>query len=276
LADGEEVDLWSARDALVLKALTMVLADVLPVSARCTHVKGHGGAKAAVRQVHNHLTANSFVLRTDVKSFYASIDHLLLMDRLAFYIGDRHILNLLGQYLRRSSERGGEFWDYEKGISLGCPLSPLIGAFFLNALDERMEKSGLFYVRFMDDILVLSPTRWKLRHAVKAVNEVLGSLRMEKHPEKTFIGPIERGFDFLGYHFNPAGLTVAHETVVRFVARATRLYEQEPEEAFASTQLGLYVRRWIAWVGAGIGGIDPAPANTAIANVQRYERCFIL
>ncbi len=36
-----------------------------------------------------------------------------------------------------------------------CPLSPLIGAFFLNALDERIEKSGLFYVRFMDDILVL-------------------------------------------------------------------------------------------------------------------------
>ncbi len=166
LADGEEIDLWSARDALVLKALTIVLADVLPVSVRCAHVKGHGGAKAAVRQVHNHLTANSFVLRTDVKSFYASIDHLLLMDRLAFYIGDRHILNLLGQYLRRSSERGGEFWDYEKGISLGCPLSPLIGAFFLNALDERIEKSGLFYVRFMDDILVLSPTRWKLRKAV--------------------------------------------------------------------------------------------------------------
>ncbi len=81
LADGDEVDLWSARDALVLKALTIVLAGALPVSARCTHVKGHGGAKAAVRQAHNHLTANSFVLRTDVKSFYASVDHLLLMDR---------------------------------------------------------------------------------------------------------------------------------------------------------------------------------------------------
>ena len=38
----------------------------------------------------------------------------------------------------------------------------------------------------------------------------------------------EKGFDFLGYHFNPAGLTVAHETFVRFVARAIRLYEQEP------------------------------------------------
>ena len=46
-ADGEEVDLWSPRDALVLKALAMVLAKHLPVSRSCTHVKGHGGAKAA-------------------------------------------------------------------------------------------------------------------------------------------------------------------------------------------------------------------------------------
>ncbi len=38
-----------------------------------------------------------------------------------------------------------------------------------------MARSGLFCVRFMDDILVLSPTRWKLKRAVKAVNEVLAS-----------------------------------------------------------------------------------------------------
>ena len=50
-----------------------------------------------------------------------------------------------------------------------------------------MERSGLFYVRFMDDILVLAPTRWRLRKAVKAVNEVLGSLWLLKHPDKTFM-----------------------------------------------------------------------------------------
>ncbi len=70
-----------------------------------------------------------------------------------------------------------------------------------------MARLGLFYVRFMDDVLVLSPTRWKLRRAVRAVNGVLGDLGLEKHPDKTFIGRIERGFDFLGYHFGPEGLT---------------------------------------------------------------------
>lgn len=56
-ADGSEADLRSARDALVLKALTLVLAEALPISPRCTHIKGNGGAKAAVRQVAAALAA---------------------------------------------------------------------------------------------------------------------------------------------------------------------------------------------------------------------------
>lgn len=45
--------------------------------------------------------ANRFVLGTDVKAYCASIDHLLLLDRLAEIIGDKRVLDLLGQYLRR-------------------------------------------------------------------------------------------------------------------------------------------------------------------------------
>ncbi len=58
-----------------------------------------------------------------------------------------------------------------------------------------MAGSGQFYVRFMDDILVLAPTRWKIRKAVKAVNGMPGSPGLEKHPDRTFIGRIERGFE---------------------------------------------------------------------------------
>ncbi len=103
----------------------------------------------------------------------------------------------------------------------------------------------------MDDILILAPTRWQLRSAVKVVNQMLGALSLEKHPDKTFIGRIEKGFDFLGYHFGPDGLRVAEATIKRFVERATRLYEQEPREAFASARLGLYVRRWVGWARSG-------------------------
>lgn len=83
-------------------------------------------AKYAVREVRDHLPDNRFVLRTDAKSYYASIDHLLLLDQLAVHLKDQRVLDLIGQYLRRTSERGGSFLDYEKGISLGLPY-PFIG-----------------------------------------------------------------------------------------------------------------------------------------------------
>jgi len=73
----------------------------------------------------------------------------------------------------------------------------------------------------MDDWIVIAPSRWKLRKAVAQVNRVLDALLVEQHPDKTFIGRAERGFDFLGYHFTPDGLSVAEKTVERFVERAT-------------------------------------------------------
>jgi hypothetical protein len=173
---------------------------------------------------------------------------------------DRRVLNLIGQYLRRTAERGGLYWESERGIALGCALSPLIGAFFLNRLDEHMERLDLFYVRFMDDVLVLAPTRWKLRRAVRLLNHVLGGLQLDKHPDKTFIGPIQRGFDFLGYRFSPSGLAVAASTMERFAARAARLYEQERRKrqeprarrGSSPSTLGTYVRRWQRWVSSGL------------------------
>jgi hypothetical protein len=100
----------------------------------------------------------------------------------------------------------------------------------------------------MDDILILAPTRWSLRRAVATVNRVLAALNLEKHPDKTLIGKIERGFDFLGYHFSPAGLAVAKKTIANFIEKASRLYEQERRTVSAVSPLEMYVKRWRRWV----------------------------
>ncbi|MHC4225343.1 MAG: reverse transcriptase domain-containing protein [Planctomycetota bacterium] len=195
--------------------------------------------RAAVR-----LRRLPFVIRTDVRGYYANIDPVKLVERLARYVPDAEILRLVAAVTARTSERGGLFRD-SGGLPLGCPLSPLLGAFFLKELDERLEATGLFFVRYMDDILVLAPTRWKLQRAVKVVNETLAELGLAKHPDKTFIGRVERGFDFLGYRLSPKGLTVAKQTLERFVTRAARLQEQERSGRAAPGALGAYVRRWV-------------------------------
>ncbi len=98
----------------------------------------------------------------------------------------------------------------------------------------------------------LAPNHWKLRKAVAVVNQALDQLKLEKHPDKTFIGKIEKGFDFLGYHFSPDGLSVVQPTLERFIEKATRLYEQEAGKPEGFPVLGLYVERWGRWaLGAG-------------------------
>jgi hypothetical protein len=246
-------DIWHALDSLVLKAMAIVLQKHLAphLSDRCFHLAGRGGAKAAVRAVAEKIGENTFVFRTDVKSFYASIDHQVLLDRLTRVIGDRRVLALLRGYLERVICDGGTYELVERGISLGCPLSPLMGAVYLSELDRAMERLGLFYARFMDDWVILSPSRWKLRQAIRLVNQELAELKVRQHPDKTFIGRIERGFDFLGYQFGPSGLGIARPTVERFVERARRLYEQGADRL----RIDEYVRRWWKWVTAGIGSM---------------------
>ena len=96
---------------------------------------------------------------------------------------------------------------------------------------------------FMDDILVLAPTRWKLRAAVKVVNQVLAAVKLNKHLDKTCIRRIEKGVDWLGYHLSPAGLRVATKTLHNFATRLTRLYEQESGKPDGFSRLGQYVPR---------------------------------
>jgi len=100
----------------------------------------------------------------------------------------------------------------------------------------------------MDDWVILAPTRWKLREAIRLVNQTLAELHVEQHPDKTFIGRISRGFDFLGYAFTPAGLDVAPPAIERCVERVSRLYER----CVDLVRIGAYLRRWLRWARSGL------------------------
>jgi len=261
--EGDCFEVWSSRDSLVLKAVSIVLSRQwhTVLSQRCFHLAGRGGAKAALRQVMDRVyraggmskpspesQPPKFIFKSDVKSYYASMNHDILVKQLRDLIADPFLLDLVCQYMRRTVVKDGIYRDVQQGIPLGCSLSPLMGAVYLKPLDEAMEKTGLFYARFMDDWVVLAPTRWKLRKVARIINQVLNQLKVWQHPDKTFVGRVAKGFDFLGYHLKPNGLSVANKTRQRFVSRVTRLDEQ----GSISEVIEGYVRRWRCWARSGL------------------------
>ena len=117
----------------------------------------------------------------------------------------------------------------------------------------------------MDDWVILAPTRWKLRAAIRLVNQTLAELHVQQHPDKTFIGRISRGFDFLGYAFTPAGLEVAPQAVESCVERVSRLYERGVD----LSHIGACVRRWQRWASSGLRAIGEELSERALELVGR-------
>jgi hypothetical protein len=97
-----------------------------------------------------------------------------------------------------------------------------------------------------------------LLEAVRTVNQHFNQLKVEQAPDKTFIGKISRGWDFLGYHFDGKQLTVAAKTVEKHVLHYRQLYEQLRKKKATSDEmalvLGWYVKRWQQWAAAGLQG----------------------
>ncbi|MEN8220412.1 MAG: reverse transcriptase domain-containing protein [Pseudomonadota bacterium] len=176
---GEVIDLWQSADALVLKAMSIVLGQHLApmLSPNCYHIKGRGGLKGAVRAAINALEPDSYVMKSDVKSYYASIDHYILYEQVEQFVDDKTVLRLLWGYLKHCVVDGGNYINISRGISLGCLLSPLMGALYLKPLDDAMAALDVTYIRFMDDWLIVVPTRWKLRRVVRTTNQILNAHR---------------------------------------------------------------------------------------------------
>jgi RNA-directed DNA polymerase len=249
----ETYSLYCSADSLVLKVMSLALSEYLHInhliSPQCYHVKHHGGLKAAVRDTKANLNQYRYIFKSDIKGFYEHIDHDILLEDLLSLTGDQPFVELVGQSLKVPSTWGGLYYSHEKGLPRGSPLSPLLGAVALHRLDAAMQAiKGVFYVRFMDDWVVLCKTKHALKKIVRCTYQVLGQLKFDLHPDKTYIGKIDKGFDFLGYHFDLIDLSLAKATLDKAIARLQQLFEQ----GASNTRLAEYWRRFIQWAHAAV------------------------
>jgi hypothetical protein len=217
----------------------------------CVHLKGHGGVKGALRRIMRQQPSHHYVARFDVARYYESIDHEVLLKILRQRGASAASAAVVADYLRLPDRKRSGC-----GMTAGGSLSPLLAAVMLIPLDEAMNRLwrryGLFYVRYMDDFVVMAPTRHKLRRAIKEVHAVMGDLGLGLHATKRCIGQLSNGFDFLGYRVVPGRrLRTSAEGRRRFAEKFRRLYEQGADHH----RLWRYAERWCRWRRAGLRGL---------------------
>lgn len=172
-----------------------------------------------LRQASRNNTRTAYALKCDIKKFFASVDHRILISLLERRIADKSTIRLLNDIIGSFSVSEG------RGIPLGNLTSQLFANIYLHELD-RYAKISLrekHYLRYCDDFIVLGENRKDLLAIANDINGFLNcELSLSLHPKKLFVRTWTQGIDFLGYVLLPYATIVRTKTVQRMLRRANK------------------------------------------------------
>lgn len=195
----------TVRDRVVQTALRNVLE---PIFERDFAEQSYGfrpgrGCKDALRRV-DELLENGYthVVDADLKSYFDTIPHDKLMNRVRKKISDGRVLTLIEMFLRQQVLDDLTEWTPERGSPQGAVISPLLSNIYLDPLDHLMAGSGFEMIRYADDFVILCRSREDAERALELVRQWTAEADLTLHPDKTHIVDMTEGsFDFLGYTF---------------------------------------------------------------------------
>jgi RNA-directed DNA polymerase len=196
----------TVRDRVVQTALRMVLEPIFErdFAAHSYGFRPHRGCKDALQRVDSLLKQGyHWVVDADLKSYFDTIPHSPLLERVEEKVVDGRVLELLQTFLTARVMETAEGWVPEGGTPQGAVVSPLLSNIYLNPLDHQMAAQGYEMVRYADDFVILCPTEEQAQQALVQVQQWTEQVGLQLHPVKTRVVDATHpgGFDFLGYHF---------------------------------------------------------------------------
>jgi RNA-directed DNA polymerase len=206
-AEKRPLGVPTVRDRIVQTALRNVIE---PIFERDFAPQSYGfrpgrGCKDALRRVDQLLKEGRlWVVDADIKGYFDTISHKLLLEQLAGKIADGRVLRLIESYLETGVMESVKGWQpSERGTPQGAVVSPLLANIYLDPLDWEMERAGLAMVRYADDFVVLCQSEEQARQALEKIEAFVQAKGLRLHAHKTAIVNMREpgGFDFLGYHF---------------------------------------------------------------------------
>ena len=163
------------------------------------------------RKVSENNTKTVWVLKCDVRKFFASIDHAVLLNTLKSFDLGRDTLRLLHRVIISfNSGVSG------KGLPLGNLTSQLLVNVYMDWFDQYMKHriGAKYYIRYADDFVVMSVDKIELENMLLQIGFFLkDNLELHLHPNKVFIKTVASGLDFLGWVHFP------HHRVLRTVTK---------------------------------------------------------
>ena len=152
------------------------------------------------RKESKNWTKTVWILKCDIRKFFASINHNILLEILKIKIQDEDIICLLENII----------WSFNSGIKdVGLPLgnltSQLLVNIYMNEFDQfvRHKLKVKYYIRYADDFVFMSINLEYLKQLCQKIEDFLTQeLKLQLHPDKIFIKTLASGVDFLGFiHF---------------------------------------------------------------------------
>lgn len=200
------------------------------------------GVHAAVDRYQGWARRYTYALKMDVKQYFPSIDHVMLKEKLARRIKDQRVLRLLEVIIDTSPVYAaapvyfagdGLFTPIERrvGIPIGNLTSQFFANLYLDGLDHYLKEQLQIgpYLRYVDDMVVLSDDKARLHAIREAVRERLATDRLRLHPNKAHITPTAQGLNLLGYFVLHQSRRLRNDNGHRFARRLrgfARLYRE--------------------------------------------------
>ena len=189
------------------------------------------------RKVSKNNTRTCFVLKCDIRKFFANIDHQTLKSILSKRHFDTDILQLLYTVID-SFETPNPIYaiaEMKKGLPLGNLTSQLLVNIYMNEFDQfvKRELKVKYYIRYADDFVILQNDKMCLEDILPKISQFLEEkLKLQLHPDKVFIKTLASGIDFLGWVHFPCHRVLRTTTKRRMFKNLQKNYSKETTASY--------------------------------------------
>ena len=206
-----------------------------------------------------------YAIKADIHHYFQSINHDVLKAELRKVIKDAGALVLIDRII----DHNGQMPD-GVGIPVGNLTSQLFANIYLNKLDQYIKHTlgAKYYMRYMDDFIILSPDKEQLRRWLADIERFLrDELKLELNPKTTILAA-KNGIDFVGYKHRATHRKVRPDSVKR-IKKTIKKYESGK---ITKEQLQKSIASWTGHAGhADSYNLQKKVIALADAAIQRVE-----